>query len=98
MTGKRRRGQRAASGPDRNFPIEDDTIGGNVIVYGTSGAQTGEGPFEGIPDSTEIATNTIGGNLACHDNSPPAQLEDAVLEGGGPNTVHGNKMGECAGL
>src|SRR5262249_38630216 len=107
------------SGPDRNFPIKDDTIGGNlvvqgwsglwfgvirsivggnVIVSGTSGTQTGEGPFEGILDSTEIATNTIGGNLICQGNSPPAQLGDTVLEGGAPNTVHGNKIGECAGL
>jgi hypothetical protein len=107
------------SGPGRNFPLKDDTIGGNVVVQGwsglwfgvirtivggnvvvsgTSGTQTGEGPFEGIPDSTELVSNTIGGNLVCQGNSPPAQIGDAALEGGGPNTVRGHKIGECAGL
>ena len=108
------------SGPDRNFPIKDNTIGGNLILQGWSGlwlgalrntvggnviiskntgTQTGdEGAFVGVPDSNEVVSNSISGNLICHDNTPAAQIGDAALEGGGPNTVDGNKIGECAGL
>jgi hypothetical protein len=75
-----------------------DIVGGNVIVSNTAGTQTGEPPFEGVPDSTEVATNQIGGNLICHGNTPPAQIGDAVLEGGSKNDVGGNKLGECADL
>jgi hypothetical protein len=74
------------------------TVGGNVIVQNTAGTQTGEPPFEGILDSTEIATNVIHGNLICRGNSPAAQLGDTVLEGGAPNVVGGRKLGECANL
>jgi hypothetical protein len=49
----------------------------------------------GQPDSTEVVTNIIGGNLSCKDNSPPAQIGDS---GGSPNIVGGNKKGECASL
>jgi hypothetical protein len=41
-------------------------------------------------------TNTIGGNLICQNNTPPAQVNPD--DGGLPNTVTGNKIGECAGL
>jgi hypothetical protein len=51
-----------------------------------------------VPDSTEVVSNHISGNLICMGNSPPAQIGDAALEGGGPNTVSGHKIGECAGL
>jgi hypothetical protein len=47
-------------------------------------------------DSTEVMSNTIGGNLSCNGNSPAAQINPA--DGGGPNTVGGNATGECAGL
>jgi hypothetical protein len=106
---------------ERNFPIKDDTIdgnlivqgwngfwfgvirvtvGGNVIVSNTSGTQVGlpGTEFEGILDSTEVVSNTIGGNLICHGNTPPAQIGDAALEGGGANTVGGKAIGECAPL
>jgi hypothetical protein len=63
-----------------------------------SGTQTGEGPFEGVPDSNEVVSNTINGNLICLGNTPAAQIGHAALEGGGPNTVGGRKIGECAGL
>jgi hypothetical protein len=49
----------------------------------------------GDPDSTEVTDNVVGGNLICHNNSPAAQVGDS---GGGPNTVSGNKIDECAGL
>jgi hypothetical protein len=47
------------------------------------------------PDATEIVTNTVHGSLACSGNTPPAQLGDS---GGLPNTVTGQKTGECASL
>jgi hypothetical protein len=72
-----------------------DTVGGNVVVANTAGTQTGEPPFGGIPDSTEVATNVIAGNLICQGNSPAAQIGDS---GGSVNVVGGNKLGECAGL
>ena len=106
---------------ERNFPIKDDTIDGNLIVQGwngfwfgvirvnvggnlivanTSGTQVGlpGTEFEGILDSTEIVSNVIAGNLICHGNTPPAQIGDAALEGGGANTVGGIATGECAEL
>jgi len=96
--------------PYINFPIKDNTIGGNVVVTGWQGAWFGVirnhvggnvlvsgvvgvaiGDF-GTPDSTEIATNTISGNLVCTGNSPAAQLGDS---GGTTNTVGGVKVAEC---
>ena len=75
-----------------------DTVGGTVIVSKNVGTQTGEGPFEGILDSTEVVSNTIAGNLICFGNTPAAQIGDAVLEGGGENTVGGHAIGECKDL
>jgi hypothetical protein len=71
------------------------TVGGNLVVAKTSGTQTGEGEFEGILDSTEVVSNTVGGNLICHGNSPAAQIGDSEGEA---NSVGGNAIGECAGL
>jgi hexosaminidase len=39
-----------------------------------------------------ILGNTIGGNLVCQDNTPPP------TNGGFPNTVGGNEIGQCKGL
>ena len=81
------------------FGIIRNHVGGNVIVFHVVGARVGtEAPFVGVPDSTEIATNTIGGNLICLGNTPHAQLGDTILEGGTANNVSGHKLGECAGL
>ena len=77
------------------FGVIRSTVGGNVVVANTSGTQTGVDEFVGILDSTEIVDNAIGGNLICHGNSPAAQIGDS---GGGPNSVDGNAIGECAGL
>jgi hypothetical protein len=71
------------------------TVGRNVIFSHTAGTQTGEPPFEGILDSSEVADNVIGGNLICEGNSPAAQVGDS---GGGPNLVGGKAVGECASL
>ena len=75
-------------------------VGGNAVISHMAGSQTGlpGTEFEGILDSTEVVSNTIGGNLICLANTPVAQIGDAAEEGGGPNTVGGNKLGECAGL
>ena len=64
------------------FGIIRNHVGGNVIVFHVVGARVGaEAPFVGVPDSTEIATNTIGGNLMGSGNTPHAQLGDTILEG-----------------
>ena len=47
----------------------------------------------GDPDAMEIVTNHIGGNLACFNNNPAAQVGDSM---GQPNVVGGQKRGECA--
>ncbi len=82
------------------FGVIRVTVGGNVTVANNSGTQTGlpGTEFEGVLDSNEVVDNTISGNLICHGNTPPAQVGDAAEEGGGPNTVGGNAVGECADL
>ncbi len=65
---------------------------GNVFLTNNVGVTTGD---LGTPDSTEVVTNTIAGNLVCLGNRPPAQIGDS---GGTPNTVGGRKIGQCAGL
>jgi len=66
-----------------------NTVHGNVVINNDEGVARSE---DGLPDSTEIATNTINGNLVCNGNSPAAQLGDS---GGKPNVVQGNKVGQC---
>lgn len=46
-------------------------------------------------DGNEFVSNTIAGNLVCHGDSPAPQFGDS---GGTPNTVGGQKLGQCAGL
>jgi hypothetical protein len=74
------------------FGIIRDTVGGNVIASDIVGTRIGE---QNEPDSTEIVTNRISGNLICQGNTPVAQIGDS---GGSPNQVGGRKIGECAGL
>jgi hypothetical protein len=101
------------SGPGLNFPIKNvvvdgnvvmqgwtglwiglfrSQVGGNVIFSNNSGNQIGD---LGTLDSSEVADNVIGGNLICQGNDPAAQIGDS---GGGPNSVSGHKLGQCAGL
>lgn len=101
------------SGPGLNFPIKNLIVGGNVVLQGwnglwiglfrsqvggnvifskNSGNQTSE---SGLPDSSEVANNVISGNLICQGNDPAAQFGDS---GGGPNTVGGETVGQCAAL
>ncbi len=93
--------------PYVSFPIKDDVIFGNLTVSGWHGSWFGvirttvhrnvvlTGNVTADPDSTEVVTNIITGNLVCLGNSPAAQIGDS---GGTPNTVGGQKIGECAGL
>ena len=87
--------------------IEDNTINGGVSVSGYQSCWLGvfRNTVRGSvsimnntladPDATEVADNVISGDLACFGNTPGAQVGDS---GGGPNTVSGQKLGECAGL
>jgi hypothetical protein len=47
----------------------------------------------GDPDANEYVTNTIKGNLVCHNNSPAPQVGDSE---GLPNVVTGRKVDQCA--
>ncbi|MGH9057061.1 MAG: hypothetical protein ACRDYY_14545 [Acidimicrobiales bacterium] len=101
-------GPGATFDPYVNFPIKGMDIHGNLVVQGWQGAWFGavRNTVDGNvilshnvganPDSTEIGSNTVGGNLICQGNSPPAQLGDAVETGVGPNTVAGRTIGQCA--
>ena len=78
-----------------------DHVDGSVIVsfnrsISTPPSSDGPGATVMDPDSNEVQTNSIGGNLICLGNTPHAQVNPA--DGGQPNTVLGHKIGECAGL
>lgn len=92
-----------------NFPVKDNAIGGNLVVQGWQGGWSGAirntvggnvvfSRNESITDldSNEVQTNTITGNLVCLGNSPAAQVNAG--DGGQPNDVGGNKVGQCEGL
>ncbi len=73
-------------------------VAGNVVVSDNVGHRPGD---DGIAnDSTEIDGNTVGHNLVCENNTPPAQYGDAYnpAEGNGPNVVGHEAIGECADL
>jgi hypothetical protein len=70
-----------------------NTVDGDVSFTGNAGVAQGGNPL--APDSTEIATNQIEGNLICSGNNPAAQLGDS---GGQLNKVDGYALGECATL
>jgi hypothetical protein len=71
-------------------------VGGNAIVSKNASVVTPDGSPPPDSDSTEVQTNHIGGNLICQGNTPPAQVNPG--DGGQPNVVAGQKIGECAGL
>lgn len=91
-----------------------NTVGGNVDVSNNRSVVQPAGDCEGTfpagcdaapgvdPDASEVQSRgpdnpqRIAGNLICHGNTPAAQINP--LDGGFPNIVGGNKIGECAGL
>jgi len=87
--------------------IENSTVGGGVNVLAMQSCWFGlfrnqvklnvtvDYNTFADPDATEIAGNTVGGNLSCFGNNPAAQFGDGPPV---PNTVAGNKYGECATL
>lgn len=98
-----------ADAQGRNFPTKDDTIDGNLILQGWSGQWIGairdqvggnlifsKNTSVVDPDSSEVQTNVISGNLICQGNSPAAQVNPG--DGGQPNIVGGAKVGQCSGL
>lgn len=92
-----------------NFPVKDNTIGGRLVITGWRGGWVGairndvgmnlrfsrNGSIQD-PDSNEVQTNTVGGDLICWRNSPPAHVNPA--DGGQPNTVAGSRIGQCRSL
>jgi hypothetical protein len=92
---------------ERNFPIKDISVGGNLIIQGWDGFWLGiiRDTFGGNvvfsnnagtnPDTNEVANNDISGNLVCEHNAPPAQIGDTEQPA---SRVGGNAIGECAGL
>jgi hypothetical protein len=87
--------------------VEDNVIRGGATIKGYSGVWLGfiRNKVRGTvrlndnvmddPDANEYVTNTIRGNLVCHDNSPAPQVGDSE---GLPNVVSGRKVDQCAGL
>jgi hypothetical protein len=71
-----------------------DVVGGNVIFSNNTSVITDDGSAPPDSDSSEVMTNTVGGNLICQSNTPVAQVNPG--DGGKPNTVSGNKVGECS--
>lgn len=72
------------------FGVVRSTIGGNVVLTNNAGSD---------PDTNEVITNRIGGNLVCIGNNPPSQYGDAIENPmNGPNVVRGQAIGQCAPL
>jgi hypothetical protein len=99
------------SGPGRNFPVKDNTIGGNLIVQGWTGQWIG------------FIRNQVGGNANFSKNtamdpsvvpgSDSSEVQTNVIggnlichgntptaqvnqfDGGEPNEIGGNAVGEC---
>lgn len=96
-----------------SYPIKNTIVDGNMIVQGWKGAWFGalRNTVHGNmiisknvgnrlgdnsqPDSSEVVDNQVSGNLICQHNTPAAGVGDS---GGGPNTVDGRAVGECASL
>jgi len=87
--------------------VEDNVIRGGATIDGYSGFWLGfiRNSVRGTvrlsnnvmddQDANEYVTNTIKGNLVCHNNSPAPQIGDSE---GLPNVVSGRKVDQCANL
>jgi hypothetical protein len=100
--------------PTRNFPIKDDRIDGNLVIYGWSGL------WMGVIRVDVGGSVVIANNHAADTSQPPGSDSTEIMtntiagnlicfgnspaaqvnpdDGGQPNTVGGRKLGECAGL
>ena len=92
-------------GGDGQFTaVEDNHIRGGAKIVGYSGLWLGfigntvRGSVKlnnnqlSDTDANEFVTNTIKGNLVCHNNSPAPQVGDSE---GLPNVVSGKKVDQC---
>jgi hypothetical protein len=81
-------GNLSVSGNSANSPgaevavVVNSLVGGNVRVIDNSG-----------PGDSIVGSNVINGNLQCQGNTPGVTDDNLA-----PNTVAGNKLGQCAGL
>jgi|HubBroStandDraft_6_1064221.scaffolds.fasta_scaffold56162_3 hypothetical protein len=75
------------------FGVLRNTIDGSAILLNNVGVTISE--ETNLPDSTEIVTNKISGDLICFGNVPAAQYGDS---GGRPNRVGGRKIGQCTAV
>jgi hypothetical protein len=99
----------SALAPHGNTPaytdFEDNVIDGGVSISGMQGCWFGifrnhvRGGMSVVnntfadQDAMEVADNVVKGNLACFGNSPAVHFGDSR---GGPNTVTGQQLGQCA--
>jgi len=72
------------------FGVLRNTVHHNMILLKNVGLTISE--ETGEPDSSEIVTNTILGNVICFGNNPAPQFGDS---GGSPNIVGGFDIGQC---
>jgi hypothetical protein len=85
--------------------VEDNVINGGATIDGYTGFWLGfirntiHGSVNlsnntlGDTDANEFVTNTIRGNLVCHNNMPAPHVGDSA---GSPNDVTGQKVDQCA--
>jgi hypothetical protein len=100
-----RGGVRITGGNGFFSTVEDNVINGGATIKGYTGVWLGfiRNTIHGTtrlnnntlndPDANEFVTNTIRGNLVCHNNAPAPHVGDS---GGSPNNVSGRKVGQCA--
>ena len=97
-------GVRMLGGEGEFSTVEDNVIHGGARIDGYSGFWLGfiRNTVHGTvklsnndmdhPDANEYVTNTIKGNLVCHNNDPAPQVGDSE---GLPNVVSGRKVDQC---
>ena len=99
------------SGPGRNFPIKDNTIGGNLVLQGWSGLWIGAirnhvGGNVNFSKNTALDTSVVPGldssevqtNVIAGNlicHNNTPTAQVNLFDGGQPNSVGGNAVGEC---
>jgi hypothetical protein len=83
--------------------VEDSDINGGATIRRYHGSFVGfiENTVHGtvivnrntVDEMQQVSSNTIRGDLICHNNIPAPGLD-----GGSPNEVSGSKVAQCAGL